>query len=95
MSKSHKYCEFFIQVNKILVKDIQMRALRTLRINRLRMRQFKQKQKERHLRFCFYALLKGVQGEVLIEKYIDRATKVRNILLLKEVMAAMKSATRQ
>lgn len=94
VSKSHKYCEYFINVNEILLKDVQARAMRALRINRLRMRQFRENRLKRYQRFCFYALYKGVQGEVLIEKYIDRAAKLRNMRLLKEVMRAMKTATR-
>lgn len=40
VSKSHKYCNYFIEVNKILLRDLQKRAFRSLRINLLRVRQF-------------------------------------------------------
>lgn len=95
VSKSHKYCEFFIKVNQILLKDLQVKGLRALRINRLRMRQFEQKRQMRQLRFCFRALYRGVQGEVLIGKYIDRADKLRNMRLLKIVLRAMRVTTRE
>lgn len=95
VSKSEKYCEFFIKANRLLLEDIQAKAFRALRLNRFRVQQFRCKQRQRLQRHCLYALHKGVQGQMLISKYIQRSSQLRVMRFQRDVFDAFRYAIQQ